>query len=243
MSTLFISDLHLDACRPAVTGLFMDFLKGEARSAETLYILGDLFEAWLGDDDPDTHHARVADALSELSAAGVPVRFLVGNRDFLLGRAFARRAGMELLTEPVKLELHGVSTLLLHGDILCTDDTEYQAFRAMVRNPDWQASFLARPLEERRAMAAQARERSRERGQTMDIEIMDVNPEAVAGAFREHGVRRMIHGHTHRPDIHHLAVDAEPRERIVLGDWYEQGSVLQVDERGADLRSLPLADG
>ncbi len=241
MSTLFISDLHLDASRPEITGLFLDFLAGEARDAEALYILGDLFEAWLGDDDPDPHHARVATALAELSAAGIPAYFLVGNRDFLLGEDYARRAGMTLLTEPVRLDLHGTPTLLLHGDVLCTDDTEYQAFRAMVRDPDWQKAFLARPLEERRMMAAQARAQSRSRGQSLDDEIMDVNADAVAGAFRTHGVPRMIHGHTHRPHIHHIEVDGEPRERIVLGDWYEQGSFLRVDEHGARLDTLPLS--
>ena len=134
MSTLFISDLHLDASRPEVTKLFLGFLAGEARDAEALYILGDLFEAWLGDDDPDPHHARVAAALAGLSGAGVPVYFLVGNRDFLLGQDYAHRAGMELLNEPVRPELHGIPTLLLPGDGLCTDDTESQAFRAIVRD-------------------------------------------------------------------------------------------------------------
>ncbi len=240
MSTLFISDLHLDASRPAITALFLDFLAGDAHKADSLYILGDLFEAWLGDDDPDPHHARVAEALAELSGSGVPIYFLVGNRDFLLGEDYARRAGMTLLTEPVHLDLQGVPTLLLHGDVLCTDDTEYQTFRAMVRNPDWQKAFLARSLDERRMMAAQAREHSRTRGQTLDAEIMDVNPDAVAEAFRTHTVPRMIHGHTHRPYIHHIEVDGEPRERIVLGDWYEQGSVLRVDAGGTELSRLPL---
>jgi len=240
VSTLFISDLHLDASRPEVTKLFLEFLGGQARSAESLYILGDLFEAWLGDDDPDPHHAQVAAALTELSASGVPVYFLVGNRDFLLGRDYARRASMELLTEPVRLDLYGTPTLLLHGDVLCTDDTEYQAFRAMVRDPDWQKAFLERPLAERRMMAEQARERSRSRGQTLDEDIMDVNANAVAEAFRTHAVPRMIHGHTHRPHIHRIEVDGKPRERIVLGDWYEQGSVLEVNADGAELNSLPL---
>lgn len=240
MNTLFISDLHLDASRPEVTELFLQFLAGEARDAEALYILGDLFEAWLGDDDPDPHHARVAEAVAELSGSGVPVRFLVGNRDFLLGEDYARRAGMELLTEPVRLDLHGTPTVLLHGDVLCTDDTEYQTFRLMVRDADWQKNFLSRPLDERRMMAAQARERSRTRGQSLDEEIMDVNADAVARAFRTHDVPRMIHGHTHRPHIHRIEVDGKPCERIVLGDWYEQGSVLRVGAGGVELTTLPL---
>ncbi|MDN5865379.1 MAG: UDP-2,3-diacylglucosamine diphosphatase [Gammaproteobacteria bacterium] len=239
-STLFISDLHLDPIRPAVTGLFLDFLAGEARRAAALYILGDLFEAWLGDDDPDPHHARVAEALRALADANVPVHFLVGNRDFLLAENYARRAGMELLDEPVVLDLHGTPTVILHGDVLCTDDKEYQAFRNMVRNPDWQKDFLARPLEERRALAGQAREMSQARGQSISMDIMDVNADAVAALFREQGVPRMIHGHTHRPAIHDLEVDGNACRRIVLGDWYEQGSVLRVTEAGADLATLPL---
>lgn len=243
MSTLFISDLHLDAARPAITDLFLDFLAGEARDAEALYILGDLFEVWLGDDDPDPHHARVADALAGVADSGTPVYFMVGNRDFLLGRDYAEKAGMELLEEPLVLELHGTPTVVLHGDVLCTDDTAYQNFRAMVRNPAWQRDFLSRPLDVRRALAAQVREESRNRGQSMAPEITDVNPEAVAGAFREHGVARMIHGHTHRPDIHRPTIGDAARERIVLGDWYTQGSVLRVDANGLELSVLPLPSG
>lgn len=241
MSTLFISDLHLDSARPAITELFLDFLAGEARGAEALYILGDLFEVWLGDDDPDPHHARVADALAAVADAGTPVHFMVGNRDFLLGRDYAERAGMELLEEPLVLELHGTPTVILHGDVLCTDDTAYQNFRAMVRNPAWQRDFLSRPLEVRRALAAQVREESRNRGQAMAPAITDVNAAAVESAFREHGVPRMIHGHTHRPDIHRLEVNGERRERIVLGDWYTQGSVLRVGEDDVELSALPLS--
>ena len=199
-----------------------------------------MFESWLGDADAYPHHARVAAALAELSGSGVPVRFLVGNRDFLLGEDYARRAGMELLVEPVLLDLHGTPTVLLHGDVLCTDDAEYQAFRVMVRDADWQKNFLSRPLDERRMMAAQARERSRSRGLTLDEDIMDVNADAVAQAFRTHAVPRMIHGHTHRPHIHRIEVDGKPCERIVLGDWYEQGSVLRVDAHGVELATLPL---
>lgn len=242
MSTLFISDLHLDPSRPAITELFLDFLAGKARAAEALYILGDLFEVWLGDDDPDPHHARVAEALAALAEAGTPVYFMVGNRDFLLGEAYARRAGMTLLAEPQQLDLHGTPTVILHGDVLCTDDTPYLQFRAMVRNPDWQRDFLSRPLEVRRALAGQVREESRNRGKSMTPEIMDVNAGAVTAVFSEHGVPRMIHGHTHRPDIHRLTVDGVARERIVLGDWYTQGSVLRVDDAGAELSALPLPD-
>ncbi|MGH8127098.1 MAG: UDP-2,3-diacylglucosamine diphosphatase [Gammaproteobacteria bacterium] len=241
MSTLFISDLHLDAVRPAITELFIDFLSGEAREAEALYILGDLFEVWLGDDDPDPHHARVAEALAAVADSGTPVYFMVGNRDFLLGEDYAQRAGMDILTEPLCFDLHGTPTVILHGDVLCTDDTAYQAFRAMVRNPAWQQDFLSRPLEIRRALAGQVREESQNRGKTMAPNIMDVNAEAVAAAFRDNGVPHMIHGHTHRPNIHKLTVDAVERKRIVLGDWYTQGSVLRVDKDGVELTTLPLS--
>ncbi|MGH8428431.1 MAG: UDP-2,3-diacylglucosamine diphosphatase [Gammaproteobacteria bacterium] len=242
MSTLFISDLHLDPMRPRITALFLDFLAGTARNAEALYILGDLFEAWIGDDDPDPHHARVAEGLMAVSATGTPVRFLVGNRDFLLGEDYARRAGMELLAEPVRLDLYGTPTLILHGDVLCTDDTDYQAFRVMVRNGDWQRDFLARPLAERRVLAGQARAESRRRGATKQPEIMDVNAAAVEAAFHAHSVTRMIHGHTHRPAIHRPQVDGAACERIVLGDWYEQGSLLRVDDSGARLHTLSPAN-
>ncbi len=240
MTTLFISDLHLDASRPAITELFLDFLAGEVREAEALYILGDLFEVWLGDDDPDPHHARIADALAAVAAAGIPVYFIIGNRDFLLGKDYAQRAGMEILTEPYCLDLYATSTVILHGDVLCTDDTSYQTFRTLVRNPAWQQDFLSRPLEVRRALAEQARKASRNRGQAMTADVMDTNANAVAAAFRAHGVTRMIHGHTHRPAMHRLIVDGSARERIVLGDWYTQGSVLRVDENGAELNVLPL---
>jgi len=240
VTTLFISDLHLDASRPAITELFLDFLAGEVREAEALYILGDLFEVWLGDDDPDPHHAHIADALTAVSTAGIPVYFIIGNRDFLLGKDYAQRAGMEILVEPRCFDLYGTPTVILHGDVLCTDDTAYQTFRAMVRNPAWQQDFLSRPLEVRRALAGQVRKASQSRGKTMAADVMDVNMDAVAAAFRTHGVRRMIHGHTHRPARHRLIVDGSARKRIVLGDWYTQGSVLRVDGNGAELNTLSL---
>ncbi len=242
-STLFISDLHLDPSRPAVTRVFLDFLAGPARKAAALYILGDLFEAWIGDDAIERHHGEIATGLKALSTR-IPIYFMAGNRDFLLGAEYARLAGMERIAEPVLHDFYGVSTLLLHGDILCTDDTEYRAFRAMVHNPAWQHDFLAKPIEVRRAMAGTARERSGERLRTLAPEIMDVNPEAVAQTFRKQGVRRVIHGHTHRPAIHQLEVDGIARERIVLGNWHEQGgSVLWLDANGPRLEAPPLQAG
>jgi UDP-2,3-diacylglucosamine hydrolase len=233
-TVLFVSDLHLDSARPAITELFLTFLRGEARSAAALYILGDLFEAWIGDDDPDPHHARVMDAMRELADSGVPGFFMHGNRDFLVGPAFAERTGFSLLDDPALIELDGEPTLLMHGDTLCTDDHEYQAFRQQVRNPDWQAAFLAQPVEKRRAFAAEARRQSREAQTGKADAIMDVNAQAVAQAFRDHNVRRLIHGHTHRPAVHAVNVDGLDAQRIVLGDWYEQGSVLRC--RGGECR-------
>jgi UDP-2,3-diacylglucosamine hydrolase len=244
MATLFVSDLHLDDARPRATRLFGDFLAGEAHSAEALYILGDLFEAWVGDDDPSEVGAFVAEHLRALSDHGVPVSFMHGNRDFLLGEAYAARAGMRLLHDPTRIELHGEPALLMHGDLLCTGDTAYQQFRAQTRDPEWQRAFLAQPLEARLAFARQARgESARHQGALREAgrmeTITDVAPAAVEAAFAVHGVDTLIHGHTHRPAIHR---DGK-RTRIVLGDWYEQGSVLRIDERGPRLSALPCRSG
>jgi UDP-2,3-diacylglucosamine hydrolase len=228
MPTLFISDLHLDESRPHIVELFTRFLAGEAHSADALYILGDLFESWIGDDDDCALGLRAAAATRALRDRGVPVYFMHGNRDFLLGADYAARAGMTLLPDPTIIELQGERTLLMHGDTLCTDDIDYLKFRALVRNPDWQRRFLAKPLDERRAFAAQARDESRRHTSAAKPEIMDVNSAAVESAMRAHGVRRLIHGHTHRPATHQLNLDGQVAERIVLGDWYEQSSVLRV---------------
>jgi UDP-2,3-diacylglucosamine hydrolase len=241
MATLFIADLHLDDNRPDITRLFEAFLASdEARSADAVYILGDLVEAWIGDDDDAELPTRIAHATKALSDRGVPVYFMVGNRDFLLGKAFAERAGFQLLEDGTVHELYGRPTLLMHGDVLCTDDVAYQAMRKQVRTPEWQAQILAMPLDARRAFAAKARADSKAHtGSTMET-IMDVNADAVAQTMRQAGVTRLIHGHTHRPAIHRFDVDGQPAERIVLGDWYEQGSVLRVTPEGVELRGLPL---
>jgi UDP-2,3-diacylglucosamine hydrolase len=240
MATLFISDLHLDPERPAITELFGRFIDGEARHADALYILGDLFEAWVGDDDPSEAGAYVADRLHALTASGVPVYFIRGNRDFLLGDAYARRAGITILPDPAVVMLHGQATLLLHGDLLCTDDLAYQQFRAQTRDPRWQQQFLAQPLDARLAFANQARAASKARyGELVSAgkaeTIGDVAPATVREWFQRYGVRRMIHGHTHRPAIH---AEGDGNTRIVLGDWYEHGSVLRVDADGASLEAL-----
>ena len=226
VTTLFISDLHLDESRPQIVGLFEKFLRDDARGAAALYILGDLFESWIGDDDDSALASATATALHELGTHGVPVFFMHGNRDFLLGADYARRAGMILLEDPRVIDLDGERVLIMHGDTLCTDDLEYQKFRALVRDAGWQQRFLSMPLRERRAFAAQARGESRKHTAAAKPEIMDVNPAAVIAAMHRHGVRRLIHGHTHRPAMHRLGVDRQAAERHVLGDWYEQRSVL-----------------
>lgn len=226
MTTLFISDLHLDASRPHITRLFVEFVRGEASQASALYILGDLFEAWIGDDAIDETADQVAVALSDLHARGVPCFFIHGNRDFLLGDAYARRARMTLLPDPSVIEIEGERVLLLHGDTLCTDDAPYQAFRTQSRDPAWQRAFLARPLAERQAFAAQARAESRNYTRSVADAITDVNAGAIESALQAHAVRKLIHGHTHRPAIHRVGDGDLATERIVLGDWYEQGSVL-----------------
>lgn len=236
--TLFIADLHLDAARPAVTRAFIEFLQAQAAQAEALYILGDLFEVWIGDDDDDPEAWRVTAALHALVSHGVPVYLQHGNRDLLLGSGFCERSGTTLLDEEVVIDLYGTPTLLLHGDTLCTDDTAYQAFRSTVHDPDYQTAFLARPLAERRTIVAGLRQQSREATQGKTATIMDVNQQAVETVMRRHAVRRLIHGHTHRPAIHDLLLDGHAAQRIVLGDWYTQGSVLRVTGSTAQLETL-----
>jgi UDP-2,3-diacylglucosamine hydrolase len=243
MTTLFVSDLHLHAARPAITALFLDFLREEAVHAEALYILGDLFEAWLGDDADDAIANEVRAALLRLRDAGVPLSLMRGNRDFLFGPRIAAETGARLLPDPCVIDLYGEPTLLMHGDLLCSDDRAYLDFRAQVRDAAWQQSFLAMPLAERAAFAARARAASSERQGTLKDEgqletITDANAATIAETMARYGVRRLIHGHTHRPAIHSLTVNGAPAQRIVLGDWYEQGSVLRASPEGFALTRL-----
>jgi UDP-2,3-diacylglucosamine hydrolase len=238
MTTLFISDLHLSGERPDITRQFIAFLNSEARQAEALYILGDLFEAWLGDDMVLPEYQTAIAAMKSLSDSGVPVYIMHGNRDFLLHGEFANMSGACLLDDPAIIDLYGTPTLLLHGDTLCTDDVEYQKFRAMVRNPDWQVAMLARSPEERLALAREYREMSQTEMSHKAGAIMDVNLQAVASLMQEKAIYRMIHGHTHRPAIHDFNINNHPARRIVLGDWYEQGSVLECTPNGCELRGL-----
>lgn len=240
MAVLFISDLHLCASRPEINQIFFEFLRGPARSADTLYVLGDLFEYWAGDDNlADPFNAAVASAFSECARAGTGLHFMHGNRDFLLGDAFAATCRGRLIADPFSVELRGVATLLMHGDTLCTDDRDYQKFRAEVRTPAWRDEFLLRPLAKRKQQIEELRRRSESEKRKKAPALMDVNAGAVEALLRLHGYPRLIHGHTHRPARHEHIVDGRPCERWVLADWYRTGSYLCCDERGLTPVRLP----
>ncbi|MEM8547786.1 MAG: UDP-2,3-diacylglucosamine diphosphatase [Pseudomonadota bacterium] len=239
--TLFISDLHLHANDPAIGQQFADFAAGEARAAAALYILVDLFEAWIGDDDPDSHYQEAEAAITAL-ARTVPVYVMHGNRDFLIGTAFAARTGATLLPDPYLTEFHGQRVLLSHGDAYCTDDTAYQAVRQQVRDPAWQASVLALPIPARQQLARDARAESQAANADKSMDIMDVNNGAIDTVMREHDVTLMLHGHTHRPAQHFFDLsDGRAARRMVLGDWYHQGSVGVWDSGGFSLQVRPRA--
>ena len=234
---LFASDVHLAAHRPGAVTAFLTFLSGPVRRADRLYLLGDVFDLWLGDDDGRVPHPEVEAALAETVAAGVPIDLIRGNHDFLLGDAFAERTGCRLAGEPLVIEVMGERAVLLHGDTLCTRDVEYQAFRRYARDPANRRAFLARPMEERAREAAAIRATSNSRSRLKPEDIMDVTREEVARVLSECGATRMIHGHTHRPAVHELDPESGSSTRIVLGDWYEQGTVLIWDEAGCRLTS------
>jgi UDP-2,3-diacylglucosamine hydrolase len=237
--SLFISDLHLCSSRPHITRIFLEFLKNTAPGAEVLYILGDLFEYWAGDDDRDNpEHAPVLRSLSELKKGGVSIYLMHGNRDFLMGKALASACGAELLPDPYPINLYGTPTLLMHGDTLCTDDVDYQKFRAMVRNPAWQSKFLSQSLVQRKQIIEDFRKRSEIEKGKKKAEIMDVNVQTVESTLRNHGYPRLIHGHTHRPARHVHSVDGKNCERWVLTDWYEHGGYLRCDASGCEAINL-----
>jgi UDP-2,3-diacylglucosamine hydrolase len=240
VATLFIADLHLQTEEPAITAGFLRFLQGEARSADALYILGDLFEAWIGDDDPNPLHREIAAAIKALVDSGVPCFFIHGNRDFLIGKRFARESGMTLLPEEQVLDLYGRKVLIMHGDTLCTDDTGYLAFRAKVHTPWIQTLFLALPLFIRNRIAAKMRAGSKAANSSKSLSIMDVNPQAVIEVMEKHRVQWLIHGHTHRPDVHTLSANGEPAHRVVLGAWHTEGSMVKVTPDGIELIPFPF---
>ena len=240
MSVLFVSDLHLEAERPDITRAFLHFLEQRASQAEALYILGDFFEVWIGDDGMDEFQRSIAAALRRLSASGTRIYLMHGNRDFLIGRRFCREAGCQLLREGSVVELYGKRVLLLHGDSLCTRDASYQRLRKRLRNP--LSLWLLRnlPLSTRRKLARKLRDASRMRTREKAAEIVDVTPEAVPQVMAAHGVHTLIHGHTHRPAVHQLQIGGQHAQRIVLGDWDHQGWVLVVDPQGYRLESFSL---
>ena len=242
LPTVFIADLHLDERRPQIVQLFLQFLRENAGQVDALYILGDLFEAWIGDDAIAPDHPVLA-GLRNFSATGTPLYVMRGNRDFLLGERFAELTGAVMLDDPTVIQLNDEPLLLMHGDLLCTDDHEYQQFRAMVNDQRWQQEFLARPVQERIELAKEARAESSSRNQALadtPNDIMDVNTEAVTRTMREHGADRLIHGHTHRPNLHQFELDGRDALRIVLGDWFEQGSMLRYQDGEFELMELSL---
>jgi len=236
--TFFISDTHLHEKRPQTTGLLLQTLEQRVPGADALYLLGDVFEYWIGDDAVGETAAELARVCNSLNDAGTKIYFMAGNRDFLLGEKFAHYAGWTLLADPTVINLYGHKVLLMHGDTLCTDDVAYLAFRQQVRDPVWQQTFLSHSIAERINMAKQARSESQQHTASSDYSIMDVNNEAVIKAFKTHGVSLLIHGHTHRPARHSLAIDGKACERVVLGDWHQDGWLIEADSNGLELIEL-----
>ena len=238
--TLMIADLHLREDRPDITALFFDFLQTSASQAQVLYILGDLFEYWIGDDDPSPFIAQVAFELKKLANLGIKIYFIHGNRDFLLGKKFAKKSGMILLPEHYCIELYGQQVLIMHGDTLCTLDVEYQNFRQKSRKKWWQWMILSLPLFVRRKIANDARQRSEMNGKSKSVEITDVTQLDVEKQMLNHQVSLLIHGHTHRPATHEFTLNGTNAKRIVLGDWYTQGSVLEITPDQMILKNRPF---
>jgi UDP-2,3-diacylglucosamine hydrolase len=242
---LFISDLHLEESRPDITDALLAFLNRNKASCGALYILGDLFETWIGDDDRSTLSDTVADALTEFQQAGSSIYLLHGNRDFLIGNEYANRCGASLIHDSTVIDSPAGPILVLHGDDLCTDDIEYLQFRDLVRQPTWQQEFLSKPLPERRAFAEQARQQSKNATASKDNSIMDVNAGAVEKRLIEQGQSLMIHGHTHRPQVHELQLShpvagSHEARRVVLGDWDKNGWFIEVSSEGLKLEQFPL---
>ncbi len=242
MSVLLISDLHLQEERPDVTRAFLDFLQTRARDAEALYILGDFFEVWIGDDGMTPYHEGIAKALRALADSGTRIYLMHGNRDFMIGKHFCRKAGCTFLPDPSLVQLGGETVLLMHGDTLCTRDVQYLRKRARIRSP--LGLFVLRhlmPLPKRQALASKLRQESREKTAMKATDIIDVTPDEIPRIMLKFGVRKLIHGHTHRPAIHELQVAGRPAQRIVLGDWDAQGWALQVDADNFNLAPFPIS--
>ena len=238
MSTLFISDLHLSGERENITELFLKFLDQRASKADALYILGDLFEVWPGDDMIQPGYQSSITKMKQLADNGLPLFIMQGNRDFLMAEKFAEVSGATLIEDPTIIDLYGTPTLLMHGDTLCTDDVDYQKFRVMVRDPRWKEDFFSKPNEERLAMTTKYRKVSKVETAKKEMSIMDVNQQTVEATMSEQNVTQLIHGHTHRPAIHNFIINNKDMTRVVLGDWFKQGSVLVCNESGCQLESI-----
>jgi len=239
--TYFIADLHLAQNRPDITACFLRFLKKDAVKAQSLYILGDLFEAWIGDDDDSAYLATIAKALTTLSGFGTNIYYIHGNRDFLLGKRFAQKSAMTLLPEIDLIDLYGQEVVIMHGDTLCTRDIAYQKFRKKSRSWWWQTIIKSLPLFVRKKIAANYRKKSAAATATKSQDIMDVTPKEVVTCLERYQSQLLIHGHTHRPAIHELMASSVKAQRIVLGDWYEQGAWLKVTPTSMELMNQPLA--
>jgi len=238
MPTLFISDLHLCKDRPQINELFLNFLATGTKEIHALYILGDLFEVWIGDDVVTAEDKIILAALKNVTQSGIPVYVMHGNRDFFLAEQFCEQTGSQIIADPSIIDLYGTPTLIMHGDTLCTDDTSYLQFRSMVRSETWQTQFLAMTPEQRQEIATKYRNESKIQTKLKEAEIVDANQRTIETVMQENNVLHLIHGHTHRPGTHHFQLNNNSAQRVVLGDWYEHGSVLIVDKSGYDLKTL-----
>lgn len=239
---LIISDLHLDASRPAIAEAFFTFLNERARPANSLYILGDLFEMWVGDDDDDPTIQAIKNSLRELVDSGTEVNFIHGNRDFLIGRQFSEQTGVKLLAESCVVTFDGTPCLLMHGDTLCTDDDDYQNFRQQVRQPEWQQKMLGKSLDQRRELGRELRQQSKTMSSRKSSDIMDVSQKEVERVMTELGVNTLIHGHTHRPATHKFKLNGQKAQRIVLGDWDKQGWCVELNNSIIELKNWDISN-
>ncbi|WP_047043796.1 UDP-2,3-diacylglucosamine diphosphatase [Vibrio mexicanus] len=240
MTTLFISDLHLTPQAPEITDCFTQFMRTEAIHADALYVLGDLFEFWIGDDDTSDFAQQIRDEFKRLTDSGVPCYFTQGNRDFLVGKRFAQKTGVQLLGDETVIDLYGRKAVVLHGDTLCTRDVKYLEYRKKVHQPWLQWVFNRIPFFIKKRIVSKVQSDIKQDKQSKSLEIMDVTPEEVVRVMAHHDVDLMIHGHTHRPAVHEIQSESVPKQRIVLGDWYTQGSVLVYDQKGFELQNRPF---
>jgi UDP-2,3-diacylglucosamine hydrolase len=240
MRITFISDLHISESQPEITRQFIDFLEKSVKDTDALYILGDLFEYWIGDDNPNLFYNPIILALNNYTAggSGIPTYFIHGNRDFLIGDIFAKKTGIKILKDPSIIKINDEKIMISHGDIFCTDDCEYQITRKLTRDPEWQKMMLKKSIAERINFARESRDKSKDHTKYLDENITDVNQDEINKTFQKNNITKLIHGHTHKPAIHDTLINDIPHQRLVLGDWYEQGSVLNWDESGPNLVTL-----